>query len=162
MGDESYVRIVAKAVRRDLGHIAMRMASEKAKPYLVIIMNGEEFQLLLCCARSKPDSGSIKERVNKGVNWRKLLDLAEHPVVRPMLRRSLKAVCWDCVPQDSQLELERFYTTNAQRSLLFVSELLRPFTEIARASIPVATFKGVTLAESIYGDLSLREFSDLD
>jgi hypothetical protein len=125
-------------------------------------MNGEEFQLLSCCARSKPDSGSIKERVNKGVNWRKLLDLAEHHGVRPMLRRSLKAVCWDCVPQDIQLELERFYTTNAQRSLLFVSELLRLFTEIARASIPVATFKGVILAESIYGDLSLREFSDLD
>ena len=125
-------------------------------------MKDEAFQLLLCCARSEIDPGSIKERVNKNVNWRKLLDLAEHHGVRPMLRQSLKAVCWDCVPQETQLELERFYTNNAQRSLLFVGELLRLFAEFAHACIRAATFKGIILAESIYGDLSLREFSDLD
>jgi hypothetical protein len=125
-------------------------------------MNEEEFQLLLSCARSEPDSGSIKERVNKNLNWRKLLDLAEHHGVRPMLRQSLKAVCWDYVPQETRIELERFYKTNAQRSLLFVGELLRLFAEFAHACIPAATFKGIILAESIYGDLSLREFSDLD
>jgi hypothetical protein len=125
-------------------------------------MKGEEFQLLLCCARSEPDSGSIKEHVNKGVNWRSVLDLAEHHGVRPLLRRTLKAVCWDLIPRETQLELERFYTSNAQRNLLFVGELLRLFVAFANVRIPAITFKGVVLAESIYGDLSLREFSDLD
>jgi hypothetical protein len=126
-------------------------------------MNDEEFQLLLRCARSEPDSGSIKELVNKkDVNWRKLLDLAEHHGTRPMLRQNLKAVCWEHVPQETQLELERFYTSNTQRSLLFVGELLRLFAEFEHACIPAVTFKGIILAESIYGDLSLREFSDLD
>jgi hypothetical protein len=125
-------------------------------------MIAEEFQLLLSCARSEPDSGSIKERVNKNLNWRKLLDLAEHHGVRPMLRQSLKAVCWDYVPQETRIELERFYETNAQRNLLFAGELLRLFAEFANACIPAATFKGIILAQSIYGDLSLREFSDLD
>jgi hypothetical protein len=122
----------------------------------------EEFQLLLSCATSEPDPGSIKDRVNKNLNWRKLLDLAEHHEVRPMLRQSLKAVCWDYVPQEIKIELEHFYETNARRSLLFVGELLRLFAEFAHACIPAATFKGIILAESIYGDLSLREFSDLD
>jgi hypothetical protein len=125
-------------------------------------MIAEEFQLLLSCARSEPDSGSIKERVNKNLNWRKLLDLAEHHGVRPMLRQSLKAVCWDYVPQETRIELDRFYETNAQRSLLFAGELLRLFAEFAHACIPAATFKGIILAQSIYGDLALREFSDLD
>ena len=125
-------------------------------------MTGEEFQLLLCCARSEPDSGSIKERIYKGINWRKILDLAEYHGVRPILRRTLKAVCWDHVPRETQLELERLYTSNAQRNLLFVGELLRLFAAFAHARIPAATFKGTILAESIYGDLSLREFSDLD
>ena len=125
-------------------------------------MKDEEFQLLLRCARSEPDSGSIKERVNKGVNWRRVLDLAEHHGVRPVLRRTLKAVCWDLVPREAQLEFERFYTSNAQRNLLFVGEILRLFVAFAHARIPTVTFKGVVLAESIYGDFSLREFSDLD
>ena len=125
-------------------------------------MIAEEFQLLLSCARSEPDSGSIKERVNKNLNWRKLIDLAKHHGVRPMLRQSLKAVCWGYVPQETRIELDRFYETNAQRSLLFAGELLRLFAEFARACIPAATFKGIILAQSIYGDLSLREFSDLD
>jgi hypothetical protein len=125
-------------------------------------MMAKEFQLLLSCARSEPDSGSIKGRVNKNLNWRKLLDLAEYHGVRPMLRQSLKAVCWDYVPQETRIELERFHETNAQRSLLFAGELLRLLTEFAHECIPVATFKGIVLAQSIYGDLSLREFSDLD
>jgi hypothetical protein len=79
-----------------------------------------------------------------------------------MLRQSLKTFCWDLVPQQTQFELERFYRANAQRSLQFAGELLRLFAEFAREGIPAATFKGIVLAESIYGDMSLREFSDLD
>jgi len=125
-------------------------------------MNGDEFQLLLYCARPEPHSDSIKERVSKGVNWRKILDLAEYHGVRPLLRRTLQAVCWDHVPQESQLELERCYASNAQRNLLYVGELLRLFAAFADSRIPAATFKGIILAELIYGDLALREFGDLD
>jgi Uncharacterised nucleotidyltransferase len=125
-------------------------------------MSHEEFQLLLGCARSEPDSDSIRELAKKGINWSNLLDLAEHHGVRPMLRQSLKAVCWDLVPQPIQLELERLFRANAQRSLLFASELLQLFAEFADEGVPAATFKGIILAEMVYGDLSLREFSDLD
>jgi hypothetical protein len=121
-----------------------------------------EFQLLLYCARSEPNAECIRSVVNTGINWQKLLELAEQHGVRPMLHRSLKAVCWNSIPQSTQFELERFYLANVQRSLAFAGELLHVCREFQQSGIPIVALKGVVLAESIYGDLSLREISDLD
>ena len=125
-------------------------------------MTPREFQLLLYCARSRPDTEGIREVVNEGVNWQALVELAQHHYVRPMLLRSLKSVCWDTVPQTTKLELERFNRANVQKNLLFTGELLRLFDLFRQNRIRTATFKGPVLAVSVYGDLALREFSDLD
>jgi hypothetical protein len=79
-----------------------------------------------------------------------------------MLRRSLKGVSWYSVPQSIQFELEQFYRSQVQRTLFFTGELLRLLGEFQKNCIQIAVFKGVVLAEMIYGDMSLREFSDLD
>jgi hypothetical protein len=79
-----------------------------------------------------------------------------------MLRKSLKLVCWDCVPEATQLELENFVQKNLQKNLFLMAELLRLLGVFRQNGIPVATFKGPLLAELVYGDLSLREFVDLD
>jgi hypothetical protein len=79
-----------------------------------------------------------------------------------MLRQSLKAVSWHSVPQSIQFKLDQFYRSQVQRSLSFAGELLRLLDEFQKNSIQVAGFKGVVLAEMIYGDMSLRELSDLD
>ena len=125
-------------------------------------MNGQEFQLLLYCARSQPDPECVRNLIHKGINWDKLIALAEHHGVRPMLRQSLKAVSWYFVPQSTQFELEQFYRSQVHRNLFFSGELLRLLGELQKNHIQVAVFKGVVLAEMIYGDISLRELSDLD
>src|SRR5262245_52011375 len=122
----------------------------------------QEFQLLLHCSTSQPNASLIRNVVDEGVNWGKLLELAEQHGVRPMLRRSLHAVCWDSAPQTVQCELERFNRANVQRSLCFAGELSRLHAEFQQNRIPLAAFKGVALAELVYGDISLRETSDLD
>jgi Uncharacterised nucleotidyltransferase len=122
-----------------------------------------EFQLLLDCARSQPAARSINQLVDAGViDWPKVLELAEQHRVRPLLLRSLKAVRWDAVPPSTQFELERIYRSNARRNLLLAGELLRLLGEFQKKDIPVAAIKGPVLAEAVYGDLSLREFCDLD
>jgi hypothetical protein len=121
-----------------------------------------EFQLLLYCARSRPDAQNIRDLVNQDVNWQALVELAQQHFVRPMVLQSLKSVCWDAVPQTTKLELERFNRTNVQKNLLFTGELLRLFDLFQQNRIPIATFKGPVLAVSVYGGLALREFSDLD
>ena len=61
-----------------------------------------------------------------------------------------------------RLELEQFCRVNQQKNLAFARELLRLLTLFQKNQVPVATFKGPALAMSVYGDLALREFSDLD
>lgn len=121
-----------------------------------------EFQLLLCCAKSEPDPDVIKDLINKAPQWQRVLELAQHHGVRPLLLQSLKSACWDIIPQPIRLELDRFNRSNIPRSLFFSGELLRLVAAFQTRGIPIATFKGIVLAQSVYGDLSSREFGDLD
>jgi hypothetical protein len=79
-----------------------------------------------------------------------------------MLRKSLKSVCWEIVPEATQLELESFAQKNLQKNLFLMGELLQLLGVFQQNGIPIAAFKGPVLAELVYRDLSLREFADLD
>ncbi len=125
-------------------------------------MNPSEFQLLLYCARSRPDAGAVRNLVSEGVDWQRLLKLAAQHGVRPILLQTLKSVCWDAVPEKIQVELTLFNKANVQRNLIFTGELLRLIDLFQKNAIPVAAFKGPVLADLVYGQISLREFSDLD
>jgi hypothetical protein len=125
-------------------------------------MQPKEFQLLLYCARSRPDAEQVKDLVGKGIDWQLLLKLATQHCVRPMLLQSLKSVCWNAVPQSIQQELTLFIKANAQKNLFFTGELLRLLRLFEQNAIPIAAIKGPVLAYSLYDDISLREFSDLD
>ncbi len=125
-------------------------------------MNTREFQLLLHCAGSRPDGTHVRELIHKGVNWHILLKLAEQHGVRPILFQSLKLICWDAVPKDIQHRLDRFNKVNLQNNMLFTAALLRLINSFQKNSISVAAVKGPIMAEALYGDLSLREFYDVD
>src|SRR5262245_56636798 len=125
-------------------------------------MHTREFQLLLYCATSQPHAGRIKDVVQEGIRWQALVKLGQQHGIRPILHQTLKSVCWDFVPQPIQRELEHLYRTNVQTSLLFGGELLRLLSAFQQNGIPLAALKGAVLAELLYGDLALREFSDLD
>jgi hypothetical protein len=125
-------------------------------------MQPKEVQRLLYCARSRPDAEQVKDVVGKGIDWQLLLTLATQHCVRPMLFQTLKSVCWNTVPQSIQQELTLFIKANAQKNLLFTGELLRLLRLFEQNAIPIAAFKGPVLTYSVYNDISLREFSDLD
>jgi hypothetical protein len=120
------------------------------------------FRILRACVNSQLDLSQIRDAAKTGVNWSKVLELAEYHNVRPLLRRSLKMARCDLVPETIMAKLECFNWQNTQRNLSFAAELIRLVKVFERQRIPIATFKGVALAEAIYGDLSLREVSDLD
>jgi Uncharacterised nucleotidyltransferase len=121
-----------------------------------------ELQLLLHCARTQPDPRLIRALVNEDINWDRLLELAKQHRVQPLLMRSLKSACWESVPSTAQLKLESFYRPSVVRNLFFTGELLRLLDIFRKNDVAIAAFKGPVLAEVVYGDLSLREFMDLD
>jgi Uncharacterised nucleotidyltransferase len=125
-------------------------------------MNPRDFEFLLTCLKSNPDRDSIRGLISGGIDWQILLAHAAQHGVRPILFRTLKSVCWDAVPHEIQTDLLRFTIANAQKNLLLTAELLRLIEIFTQAGIPIVAFKGPVLAGSVYGDLALREFSDLD
>ena len=124
-----------------------------------------EVELLLCCVRTSIDpetSERIKTLLQKDIDWDYLLETATKQGVRPLLYRSLNTTFPEAVPQAILGQLRDYFHANALRNLVLTKELLNLLKLFEANEIPVIPFKGPVLAVSAYGNLALREFSDLD
>jgi len=80
----------------------------------------------------------------------------------PLLYRSLKNTCPEAVPGPYRQQLRDLFLANAARNVLLTNKLLEVLNLFKQDDIAALPFKGPVLAESVYGDLSLRQFVDLD
>jgi hypothetical protein len=123
-----------------------------------------EFELLLACSavgRNQDWSRNLCSRLDALVDWRNVLHAAEHHGVTPLAYQALREVP-DRVPSAVLDDLARRYEHNARRNLRFTGELIRILDCLDAHGIAAIPYKGPVLAETVYGDLGLREFSDLD
>src|ERR1035437_5074663 len=124
-----------------------------------------EVDLLLCCARtcSTPQTRSrIKELATQDVDWQVFFQLAASHGVRPLVYQSLHITCWEAVPEAARQELSHFYSTNSAKNRFLAGELLHILQLFEAEHVLAVPFKGPVLAAAFYGDLALREFTDLD
>jgi len=82
--------------------------------------------------------------------------------VMPLLYRSLKNTGVQEVPNASLEQLRDLFLTNAARNVFLTNRLLAILNLFKENNITALPFKGPVLAETVYGDLSLRQFVDLD
>jgi hypothetical protein len=82
--------------------------------------------------------------------------------VLPLLYRNLSTICHSLVPGDTLTKLRQKTQACALLNQSLAQELGRLCNAFAARSVPVVPIKGATLALSAYGDLTLRDFSDLD
>jgi Uncharacterised nucleotidyltransferase len=126
--------------------------------------SSKEFDLLCACAGVSlaPESiALITSATERGVEWKELLQFAEQHGVLSLVARTLNAHARELPPEIAQ-QLRSAYEANARRSLWFASELGRITDYLAGKQLRAIPYKGPVLAESVYGDLALRSFSDLD
>ncbi len=121
-----------------------------------------EFELLCLVARPKPDLTRIRDVLRQGVDYRHLLEIADHHGVRPSLFRCLSDLSWDGVPASARDSLEAFQHHHLVRTLVLSDELRRVAGLFADSGIPLVTFKGLALAMALYGGLANRECNDID
>jgi hypothetical protein len=124
-----------------------------------------EEDLLLCCSRIEIDSEraeGIKVLLENGIDWVYLSQLALRHGVMPLLYRSLKATQPDVVPREIMDQLQKYFFANAGRNLFLTEELRNLLHLFEVHKIPAIPYKGPALAASIYGDITLRQFGDLD
>lgn len=120
-------------------------------------------ELLLCCTRAAfgaDETASIGELVESGIDWDALIRDAETLGVLPLLCRTRFPS--QAVPEDVGIRLETYLHSNARRNLFLARELLKILRILDERGIPAIPLKGPTLAALAYGDLALRQYSDLD
>ncbi|MCL1470695.1 nucleotidyltransferase family protein [Argonema antarcticum] len=124
-----------------------------------------EIELLLCCARTRIDTAMaerIKTLLQGNIDWTYLIEIASQHATKPLLYHSLSTICPEAVPQPIFDRLRNDYRANALRNMSLTKELLKLLNLFETHQIPAITYKGAALTAAMYGNLSLRQFGDLD
>ena len=124
-----------------------------------------ELELLLCCARTQVDQTTeehIKELLQQGIDWTYLIQISAHHGIIPLLYQNLSTTYPELVPQPILSQMKDYCQSNIQHNLLLTQELFKLLTLFQKHKIPAIPFKGPVLAVSVYGNLALRPFCDLD
>jgi hypothetical protein len=100
--------------------------------------------------------------LDRDLNWTLLLDLALVHGLRPLLCRHLKPFAPASVPKQVYAELWSSQQLLSRRNKTMASELIAILRLLDEHGIPVIPYKGPLLAATVYGDLALRVFGDLD
>jgi hypothetical protein len=79
-----------------------------------------------------------------------------------LLYKNLKVTCPEAVPKTILDPLQDHYNANARRNLFLTGYLLRILHLLEGKGIAAVPLKGPVLAATVYKDLALRPFSDLD
>jgi hypothetical protein len=128
------------------------------------LQRGDAFEFLCALSGAESAPERIEHIANRNLSkldWSEVLRLAEHHGVLPLAARNLIEHPRG-LPPEIERSLRSAYDANLQRSLWFTTELARIMQHFERRQLHAVPYKGPVLAQSVYRDLGLRSFSDLD
>ncbi|MEP6920866.1 MAG: nucleotidyltransferase family protein [bacterium] len=124
-----------------------------------------EVELLLVCARVHVDpqqAARLRELIEKGLDWGYLLRLTDRHGLLPLLHWHLNACCADAIQAEHRQYLRTAFQRVSALNIFLTHELQRLLALFATERIEAVPYKGPALAEQLYGNVALRQFSDLD
>lgn len=122
-----------------------------------------EERILLWCVRDRSRNGPPAFPGGAAVSpdWPAVFRLALEHRILPLVSVRLKEPP-DLLEPEPGRRLEELFRGQARRSLLLAAELVRIVSLLEARGIPVLCLKGPALAQAAYGDLLMRQFTDLD
>lgn len=120
-----------------------------------------EAELLICCARMQPTAGQrdrIAQLLTCDLNWARLLELASAHGLRPLVFLHLG----ERLPKKIYAELWSHQQVLSRRNEIMAGELIAVLSLLDEHDIVAIPYKGPVLATTVYGNLALRVFGDLD
>jgi hypothetical protein len=126
---------------------------------------GLEREILLCCARTDLTphwADHLRTLLNGNVNWEVLIQTATNHGLIPLLYQHLAAINGEGIPETVLANLHAKFCANLGQNLALTSELINILDLLAAHQIQAMPFKGPVLTTMAYGNIALRQFSDLD
>jgi hypothetical protein len=125
--------------------------------------DAERSILLAACSdiSQAEKSDRIRALLRPSMRWKILFDLADRHGALPLLYQALVEV-EGAIPRDQLPWLEQRYQINLHRALMLSRELIRIVDHLGGLGLEVLPYKGLALAELIYGDIALRQSGDID
>jgi hypothetical protein len=121
----------------------------------------ESSELLQAIVRRPADAAERIKRLAGNVrDWDSLIKQAREHRVLPMLFSRLADT--GAIPPTAQEILRAEYNRNVVHNLVNAAELISLLKVFDQEGIPAMPYKGVVLAASIYGDLTMRPAGDVD
>jgi hypothetical protein len=123
-----------------------------------------EWSLLLTACSEIPrqeKTDRLRLLLHEPIRWKLLFDLAERHGTQPLLYQALVEV-EDAIPREQVSLIEQSYQTNLHKALFLSRELIRIVEHLSALGIEVMPYKGLALAELVYGDIALRQSGDID
>jgi hypothetical protein len=119
--------------------------------------------LLAACGvdSEQKKTARIRTLLQPTLRWQSLFDLAERHGVAPLLHQSLSAF-ETSIPPDNFRWLHDQYHRNLHKALFLSRELIRILQHLEALGVDAIPYKGLALAESMYGDIALRQSGDID
>ncbi|MEN6551688.1 MAG: nucleotidyltransferase family protein, partial [Methanobacterium sp.] len=104
----------------------------------------------------------IKSLVKLDLDWDYLLKIASRHNLKQLLYWQLNRIGSGEVPSEIMRDLKEFLKNNATKNLLFLKELISIIKLLNKHDIKSVPYKGPILAQQVYGNLTMRQFGDLD
>jgi hypothetical protein len=128
-----------------------------------------EWDLLLAASSADPDESAlarIRGLLEKPVDWEIVLRLADKHGTSSLLYQNLlrleNMVPGKMVRSSVLALLRQSYEGNVFKSLFLMRELMRIVDCLEGPGIEAVPYKGVVMSEVYYGDMALRQSSDID
>jgi hypothetical protein len=118
------------------------------------------YDLLIESCRHTPDAQKLETYVARIDDWAGFLDSAYVHGVFPLVHKSLKSIT--AVPDAIKLRLKSTNLEIARRNMTMTAELLKIMKLLEENGIPALAIKGPVLSQMIHGDVTQRQYADLD
>ena len=126
---------------------------------------GIESQLLAACAVTEIDDHGaevIRHLAGRVGDWDKLFLMAAQHRIMPLVYLNLESHGQGAVPENVLARFESAFIENTGQTVFLADALIKVVEVLGSNGIKVVPFKGPVLAEDLFGDLTLRQYSDLD
>ena len=159
-----YVELQARNSMTTLAQPGNRLAT----PLRTGAFRSPELRLLLACTRwpqLSADRDEIRSLLQQDLDAKQVLLLAQHHRLVPLVAHNLAAAALaNLSPPLQELldSLQQSASAHTYRGLRSLAEMRRLIQEFEVSGISVRVLKGIPLAQTVFGDLSLRSVGDLD